>query len=115
MAAPETHDIEVATTPSDPLWQLVFGPSADEKSGRVRILAGAIKPMTEQDKKRVVRLLRGTDRQLIDVLIELRMVWPPSYVEAQIATHLKWSEETKQWASVASPSLGARVANLIGL
>lgn len=124
-AAPETHDIEVKAAPTDPLWQLAFVQSSDPKGGKVRILAGTIKPISEQEKKRVVRLLRGTTMPMDAALTQLKLQhYPPSYVEKQIEAYLAWDNDGKNvpsnnpaalgtWKSVTPPSVGESAKNII--
>lgn len=122
--APDTHVVEVNPTPSDPLWQLAFVRSSDAKSDKIRIMAGTMLPITEQEKKRVVRLLRGTSTPMHTALAQLKIPHPPSYVEKQIETHLKWRPAEKSeaspegapgvWESVTPPSVGEKAKNFLG-
>lgn len=89
---PETHIAEVAASASDPLWLIAFVPGSE---GKVKILAGANQPITEQEKKRVVRLLRGTSKPMTEALTELRLEFPSAYVEKQISEHLVWDNSGK--------------------
>lgn len=116
--APEEHQIEVSPTPSDPLWQLAFVQSSDPASGKICILAGAIPPITEQEKKRVVRMLRGTSLSMEHALTELKLPYPPSYVEKVVEDRIKWSASKDAavpsiWESVTPPSIGERATNLL--
>lgn len=121
-AYPETHETEVPTVPSDPLWQLAFVQPSDGSSAKTRILAGTIKPIAEQEKKRVVRLLRGTTTPMHIALSQLELErFPPSYVEEQISAYLKWEPVKKDelnptgaqgsWHSVSRPFFGERLKN----
>jgi hypothetical protein len=122
--APDTHHIEVSPTPSDPLWQLAFVQSSDAKSGKIRILAGTMPAITEQEKRRVVRLLRSTSTPMHTALAQLEIPHPPSYVEKQIEAHLKWRPAEKGefnpagatgvWESVKAPSIGEKAKNFLG-
>jgi hypothetical protein len=123
-AAPDSHEVEVLPTASDPLWQLAFVQSSDAKSGKVRILAGTIKPISEQEKKRVVRLLRGTSTPMQTALAQLELErFPPSYVEKEVAKHLAWRPVDKDavnphgvpghWESVTPPPIGETVKNIL--
>lgn len=93
---PETHTADVAITPDDPLWELVFGPS-DLGDGHMHIMAGEKLPPTEGDKKRLVRLLRGTSRDLMEAMQEIGLDYPPSYMEQAISAHLVWHRESQVW------------------
>lgn len=123
-AHPETHEAEVSPAAEDPLWQIAFVRSSDEKSGKIRILAGTIKPITEQEKKRVVRLLRGTATPMHTALAQLELDrFPPSYVEQQITAHLKWHPAepnattplgvSGHWKSIQMPSFREKAKNLV--
>lgn len=119
LAAPDTHSAEVGTMATDPLWQLAFVQSSNPNSGRIKILAGAMKPITEQEKKRVVRLLRGTSTPMHTALLQLELPHPPSYVEKEIHQYLWWQKPTKDaagyWFSVTRTPLVESAKNLIGL
>lgn len=120
---PETHTAEVPAAVSDPLWALVF--ERGSKEGQVKILAGTNLPITESQKKRVCRFLRGTSRPMEDALRELRFEFPLSYVEQQIAAHLRWERTSAdgvaagapvgQWISVKPPGFGERAMNAFGI
>lgn len=117
MAAPDTHKIEVSPAPTDPLWQLAFVRSSDQESGKVCLLAGTIPEITEQEKKRVVRLLRGTTKPMHEALAELKIPHPSAYVEDKIKAHLVWKEHTDSnggfWESIKPPSIGERAKNFL--
>lgn len=119
-ASPETETIEVSSAVSDPLWLLAFVPGS--KEGTTKILAGTMPPITEQEKKRVVRLLRGTNTPMGAALLELKLPYPPSYVEKQIAAHLVWKKSGNDdggagsagtWESVRGPELGEQLKNVL--
>lgn len=126
-AHPETHDAEVMPAAEEPLWQLAFVQSSDASSGKIRIVAGTIVPITESEKKRVVRLLRGTSTPMHTALAQLELDrFPPSYVEREIAAHLKWAPAEKDaatnphgvagvWESVKAPTLGEKAKNFLNL
>ena len=114
--APETHEAVVLPHASNPLWELAFvrvaGPDGQpDPSGKMRICAATIPEITEQEKKRVVRFLRGTDRPIEDALGELKLPFPATYLEAKIADRIKW--ENKTWVSVTPPTLAERVKNAV--
>lgn len=112
---PETHRAEMPTAVSDPLWQLVFVPGS--KDGTTTILAGTMLPITEQEKKRVVRLLRGTNKKMEDALRELGLEFPAAYVEKQIGDYIKWGTVSHQsgWESIKPASVVESVKNLLHL
>lgn len=119
---PTEEQVVVSSIASDPLWQLAFMPADAENSDptKVRVLAGFVPPITEQEKKRVVRFLRGTDKPMMDALEALQLSHPPAYVEQQIAGHLKWYPGTKEtegndacWQSVTPASLAERAKNVL--
>lgn len=95
---PETHTADVAITPDDPLWELAFVPS-DLGEGHLRILAGAKLPPTEGDKKRLVRLLRGTSRDLMEAMQEIGLDYPPSYMAEAISAFVVWDADAQLWQS----------------
>jgi hypothetical protein len=125
-AYPDSHSAEVMPAADDPLWQIAFVQSSVRDSGKVRILAGTILPITESEKKRVVRLLRGTATPMHTALAQLELErFPPSYVEKQIEAHLKWQvgdEKAKTplgvsgyWHSVTAPLFGEKAKNFLRL
>lgn len=104
---PEEQQLVVSSIASDPLWQLAFV-AADEKNTdatKVRILAGLLQPITEQEKKRVCRLLRWTARPLHEATAQLELPHPSEYVQKQIEPYLKWDDAAKLWQPVKQPSL----------
>lgn len=99
----ETMDVILDTSRIDPLWSLVFLHVLDEKGeidpGRIRVAAATIPPMTEQEKKRLVRRLKGTsERNLAAVLKELGLDhFPTPYVERFISDRVKWNPSSSVW------------------
>lgn len=94
-AAPDTHEITIAPHASTPLWELAFvraaGPDGQpDPTGRMRVLAATIPELTEQEKKHVVRFLRGTDKPIEDAMLEFKLPHPPSYLVAKIADRITW-------------------------
>lgn len=114
---PAEEQLVVSSIASDPLWQVAFL-SADEKNSdptKVRILAGALVPITEGEKKRVVRFLRGTSKHMHEALTAFELPHPSDYVMRQIESHLKWDEEKKLWESVGAAPLAERALNILGI
>lgn len=89
---PDEHQIVCSIIADDPLWNLAYLQVDAENSEptQVRLAAGALQPISEQEKKKVVRALRGTSRQLHELVMELGLPHPPSYVEQQIKAHCVW-------------------------
>lgn len=90
-AFPDTHEVVVPSRPTDDLWQIGFTHEA-EGSENVRVLAGTIPSITEQEKKRVVRFLKGTAHGMEVALAEFKLDHPTHYVAAQIAKHLVFKD-----------------------
>lgn len=129
--APQTHEVTVLPRASNPLWEICFvraegKDGKPDETGRMRICAALIPEMTEAEKKRVVRFLRGTSRPLEDALAEFQLPHPISYVEAKIADRIKWTtaavtSDTKthpagirqEWTSVTPAEIGEKVKNAI--
>lgn len=93
--APDAHEVTVLPQASNPLWQLAFlrAQGADGKpdpTGRMRICAATIPELTEQEKKKVVRFLKGTGVPIEDALKEFQLPHPVGYVETRIADRIKW-------------------------
>lgn len=119
-ASPDTHTLEVPAAVSDPLWLLAFVPGS--KAGTAKILAGTMPPISEQEKKRVVRLLRGTAKPMAEALAELELPYPESYVEREIAAHVVWKKSVDDaggargsgtWDSVRKPDIGEQLKNVL--
>lgn len=114
---PDEEQVVVSSLASDELWQLAFV-QADAKNTDptlVRILAGLLPPITEAEKKKVVRLLRGTDKPMHEALAELELPHQPTYVEKQIRPHLVWDKATGAWNSVTPAGLGEVAKNFLHL
>lgn len=135
--APETHEAVVLPHASNPLWELCFVrvEAADGKpdpSGKMRICAATVPEITEQEKKRVVRFLRGTDRPIEDAIAEFKLAFPATYLEAKIADRIRWkayglgeivpgvpSADGGQraalgiWESVTPPTIAEKVKNAV--
>jgi hypothetical protein len=107
-AAPDTHRLELPPKAGDPLWLLAFNAGSD---GKVELLAGTHLEITEQEKKRVVRLLRGTATPIQEAIAQLGLPHPPAYVEAKIADRIAWKDGT--WISVTPPTLGERIKSAV--
>jgi hypothetical protein len=125
--APDTHEVTVSSHASDPLWDLRFirvaGPDGKpDPSGRIRICAATIPELTEHDKKRLVRYLRGTDTPLEQALAHFRLEHPVAYVAAKLSDRIRWNPGTPgdegnaaHWESVTPPDAGERFKNLLHL
>lgn len=115
--SPETDTATVPAEISNPLWQLAYEASSDGKS--IRILAGTIPPITEQEKKRVVRTLRGTSTRIVDAVLALKLPHPPSYVEDQIKAFIVWNPgkdgAAPVWNSVKPASIVETIRGKIGI
>lgn len=107
-ASPETHRLLLSKSASNPLFHLVLVPGLDET---VELLAGTHLEITEQEKKRVVRLLRGTATPIQEAIALLGLPHPPAYVEAKIAERIVWKNGT--WISVTPPTLGERIKSAV--
>ena len=90
-AFPDSHEVVVPLRPTDDLWMLAFSFEA-EGSSNVRILAGTIPPITDQEKKRVVRFLKGTAHGMEVALAEFKLDHPAHYVASQISEHLVFKD-----------------------
>ncbi len=119
---PEDHEAELVTNEVDPLWEVAFVHVQDAKGvidpNRIRILAGTQLPMTEQEKKRLVRRLRGTSDRLAAVMAELKLNFPHAYVEQFIADRVKWKVNTDGstvWESVTPPGFVEKLKNALDL
>jgi hypothetical protein len=119
--APETHEVTVPGAASNPLWELFFLRPEKQDAGdpvaRVRICAATIPELSEQDKKRVVRFLRGTGTPLEAALAHLSLRHPPLYVEQKIKDRIKWGTVDGQpgWESITPAETGEKVKNLLHL
>lgn len=104
----DEHEITLKTDAIDPLWALAFLQVSDDKGemdlSRIQILAGTEPPMTEQEKKRLVRQLRGTNKKLTEVLAGLKLNFPQAYVERFISDRVKWDVEKKIWVNTGTES-----------
>lgn len=114
----EALDVTLDTSKLDPLWQLPFLQVLDDEGemdpNKIRILAGTLPPLTEQDKKRLVRRLRGTNLELTAVLQEFKFTdYPPHYVERFLLDRVKWDKEQKLWVSVTPAGVGEKIRNLL--
>lgn len=77
----------------------------------MELLAGTHPEITEQEKKRIVRLLRDTTNKIEEAVAFLKLPFPPAYVEQRIADHLTWKDG--KWQSVTPPTIGERVKNAV--
>lgn len=121
--SPDTHSAEIPAAVSDPLWALVFVPGS--KDGTVKILAGSNPPITESQKKKVIRFLRDTTITIPNALIALKYEFPPAYVEKEILPWLKWEPNVDaqdvpkisggKWASVRNAGLAEQAMNAFGI
>lgn len=117
--SPDSHEVAVSPHASDPLWELSFlrteseDGSKPDPTGRIRICASTIPEITEQEKKRVVRYLRGTPVPMTDALRALELPHPPTYVELKIQNYIKWSPEKSYWDSVTPPNFMEKVSKYI--
>jgi hypothetical protein len=95
------------------LWEAVrkAAPDTHRLEGKVELLAGTHLEITEQEKKRVVRLLRGTATPIQEAIAQLGLPHPPAYVEAKIADRIAWKDGT--WISVTPPTLGERIKSAV--
>ncbi len=121
--APETHELELDETGIDPLWQIAFARGSAD--GKIRVLAGTMPEITEQQKKRVVRLLRGTSKTMVDALAELGLEHPAAYVEKKVADRIAWKQVpvadesghpgsvVHRWESVTPATVGEKVMNAV--
>lgn len=117
-AGPASHEVEVSPNASDPLWELCFlraaGPDGKpDPKGRIRICASTIPEMTESQKKRIIRFLRGTGHPLEDAMRECEIPHPLTYVESKIADRLKWNPGTSIWDSVTPATVGEQAKNIL--
>lgn len=110
-ANPNTHTAEVPAVVSDPLWELVL--ERGSKDDAMRILAGAKLPMTESQRKKVIRFLRDTAILMPDALIALKYEYPSAHVEKEILPWLKWADG--RWVSVRDAGLVERAMNAVGI
>jgi hypothetical protein len=108
--APTEEQIVISCIATDPLWHLAFLALDEENTDptKIRILAGLMPPITEQEKKRVVRFLRGTTKPVHEAIQELKLPHPPSYVQEQISPRLRWHpgsanpDDLPRWESVGA-------------
>ena len=92
--SPETNDIIVPSAVSNPLWELAF--LKVEVDGKIdpnliRICACTRPEITDQEKKRLVRLLKGTNKSIVEAMAELKLDFPATYVELKIYDRIRWS------------------------
>lgn len=116
-ASPEEHTITVLPGASDPLWEIWCNRSEvdgkPDPTGAIRVCAATIPELTEHEKKKVVRYLRGTDRPLGEALHALKLRHPMAYVEQKIADRIKFNATDRRWESVTAPTLGERIKNVL--
>lgn len=124
LSNPDTHEISLLPHASDPLWELSFiRAELDGKpdpSGKIRICASTIPEITESQKKRVVRLLRGTSTSLPEAMTQLQIPHPISYVEKKISDRLEWKPNSETdptaggiWESVTPPTIMESAKNIL--
>lgn len=115
--APESHEATVSPHASNPLWELAFvraeKDGKPDPTGRMRICAATIPEMTESQKKKIVRFLRGTNRPLEDAMRECEIPHPLVYVEQRISDRVKWNPESSLWDSITPATAGEKIKNII--
>lgn len=100
--APDTHRLTVAPAAENPLWELTFL-RADEGK-KIEICAATIPELDEQTKKKLVRMLRGTDKKLTDAMTELELRHPAAYLVQKLSDRIVYKVNDEgsagSWASV---------------
>lgn len=100
---PDHHEAVLDTSNVDPLWAVAFLQVRDSKGefapDRIQVLAGADLPMNDQEKKRLVRLLKEKpELTLADAMTEQKLSFPPDYVERLINDRVVWRDG--KWTAV---------------
>ena len=114
--APDTHKVTIIPRASNPLWELVFArepgpdgkPSAD---GKMVIYASTMAEMTEQQKKKLVRFLKGSMRSIEEAIEEIGTPFPAMYVEVKVKDRIRFDPEVG-WVPVVAEQIDADKQNL---
>ena len=91
--APDADEVTIAITPRDDLWQIAFLQApAEGEIIRTRIIAGTIPALTDAEKKRLVRALKGTAKSIDDVVKEQGLPHPVQYLVRMVADRVRWQD-----------------------